>query len=66
MTGENAIDGSGTYRVEKVETEAGTFVEIYDSGVSDEEPAAFLPARNAVEMAKTVLDEFGVLEDDST
>jgi hypothetical protein len=50
----------GTYRVEKKETEAGTFVEIYDSDYSEDEPAAFLSADDAVEMAKTVFREFGI------
>jgi len=51
----------GTYRVEKVETDAGTFVEVHDSTVdTDRNPVMFLPASDAVELGKEILDEFGV------
>lgn len=59
MTGD-AKSENGSYQVETVETEAGTFVEIYDPDHSEDEPAAFLPALDAVEMAKTILREFGI------
>ena len=51
---------SDSYRVETKETGAGTFVEIWDSDYSEDEPAAFMSAEDAVEMSKTVLREFGI------
>lgn len=49
-----------TYRIETTETETGTFVEIWDSDYSDDEPAAVLPADDAVEMSKAILQRFGI------
>lgn len=50
---------SSTYSVERKETAAGTFVEVYDAAHSEDEPAAFLPEADAVEMAETILKACG-------
>jgi len=47
----------GSYNVELVETDYGaTFVQIYDHEVSQEDAVSFLPVRDAVNMANTILD----------
>lgn len=49
---------SSTYRVEEVETDAGAFVEVYDSEVIDERnPVMFLSVNNAVALSEELLGE---------